>query len=566
MDEIRKHIKEILLELPIKDLRKLSIEQRQYIEKLACEKFKNNKKVTIFAILNDIYEWPVCPVCGKEIKASVHGTLNTYCSQKCKYSIKENNDVRKEKMKNTMLKKYGVEHNWNNGLLRKHQEQTCLKKYGVKSYSQTDEFKQKYKQTCLEKYNTENYSKTEECKQRVRETCLKKYGVEYAPFLPEYVDKRKQTLLDRYGVNCSLLIDEIKESQIINQNKMSYERILKINTHCIPMFTEEEYIQYGSKHEYEWKCIKCGRTFMKFPRNEFNGFKDIRCPYCVDISTPQQELHEFLNNFNLLIKYNDRTLISPLELDVVIPDKSLAIEFNGTYWHSDVKRSKFYHIHKTNKCNNKNYKLIHIWEWDWIHKKDIIKGRLTNLLEKNIPRIYARNCIVKEIDNQICSSFLDTYHLQGNIISKIKLGLYYNNELISVMTFSKPRFNSQCDWEMLRFCSKFGIHIIGGASKLLKYFERKYNPNSILTYADRCWSTGDVYKKLGFEFIQNTPPNYFYYKNGYRYSRYQCQKHKLIKILGENFDPSLTEYENMRNNNFSRVFDCGNMVFIKKFK
>jgi len=108
------------------------------------------------------------------------------------------------------------------------------------------------------------------------------------------------------------------------------------------------------------------------------------------------------------------------------------------------------------------------------------------------------------------------------------------------MTFGKCRFDKKHEWEMLRFCSKLGYHVIGGASKLLKFFEREYRPKSLVSYADRRWSQGKLYKTLGFKLDHVSPPDYWYVKGKIRMNRCNFQKHRLKDIL-ENFNPDQSE-------------------------
>ena len=155
--------------------------------------------------------------------------------------------------------------------------------------------------------------------------------------------------------------------------------------------------------------------------------------------------------------------------------------------------------------------------------------------------------------------------MQGFSGSNVKLGLFYKDELVSIMTFDKTKFNKKYEWEITKFCNKKFISVIGGASKLYKYFVDNYKPNSIIGYADRRYSNGDLYKQLGFEFSHNSAPNYWYFKlpDMTLYSRVKFQKHKLINLL-ENFDNNKSEIENMLNNGYLRIFDCGNMIYTWK--
>ena len=179
-------------------------------------------------------------------------------------------------------------------------------------------------------------------------------------------------------------------------------------------------------------------------------------------------------------------------------------------------------------------------------------------------RIYARKCTVKEVSSKEAKEFLEKNHLQGACNSKVNIGLYSGNTPVSLMTFGKPRYNKQYEWELLRFCNALNTSVIGGAGKLLSYFVKTYNPSSILSYANLRWSTGNLYEKLGFTLKGTSSPNYFYFNEDFiLHSRIEFQKHKLKDKL-ENFDPSLTESENMYNNGYRKIYDCGNLVYEMK--
>ena len=273
-------------------------------------------------------------------------------------------------------------------------------------------------------------------------------------------------------------------------------------------------------------------------------------------SETEKELVGFIKSLtNKQVIENDRNLLNPLELDIVLPDFKLAIEYDGIYWHSNIFKERGYHLDKTKKCLEKGYTLFTIFETDDL---DIWKSMISNKLGLNA-KIYARKCLIKELEYKEIKDFLIENHLQGVCPSKINLGLFYNDELVQVMTFGKSRFNKKYDYELLRLCSKKFYSVIGGASKLFKYFTQKYK-GSIISYANRRFSNGNIYKQLGLEFINETAPNYFYLVNHKLETRIKFQKHKLKNILS-NFDEKLTEQENMSNNGFKWIYDCGNFTF-----
>ena len=201
-----------------------------------------------------------------------------------------------------------------------------------------------------------------------------------------------------------------------------------------------------------------------------------------------------------------------------------------------------------------------------MNKRDIVRNKIKNLLNIDACKIHARKCMISEVNSKEKDNFLEKYHLQGKDKSGIKIGAYYNNELVSIMTFSKLRValgSKHVDrvFEMSRFCSS--AKVMGVASKLLSFFVNKYNPTKIIAYADRCWTTEkkqNVYQKIGFTKVSNGVPNYWYIVNARRKHRFSYRKNILCKLL-DNFDRNLTEYENMKNNGYLRIWDCGSFKY-----
>lgn len=281
-------------------------------------------------------------------------------------------------------------------------------------------------------------------------------------------------------------------------------------------------------------------------------------------SKPEEELVSFIKEQGITnIIQSDKQVLAGLELDIYLPDQNLAIEFNGNRFHSDLFKKKTYHLKKTLECNVKGIRLIHIWECDYVKKKPIILSNIQAILGKTPTRIYARECSVKTVSSMETQHFLNQNHLQGNTVAGIRLGLYYKNTLVSVMTFSKLRkavgmTHKEGSYELARFCNQLNTVVVGGASKLFQHFLRNYTPDYVLSFANRDWSVGNLYKKLGMVDKGSTPPGYFYTKSQYRYSRFAFTKHKLIEM---GFDGSKTEYDIMTEQGYFRIWDCGNLKY-----
>jgi len=234
----------------------------------------------------------------------------------------------------------------------------------------------------------------------------------------------------------------------------------------------------------------------------------------------------------------------------------MAIEFNGLFWHSELNgKNSNYHLNKTLECQEKGIQLIHIFEDEWIEKREIIKSIIKSKLNLITTKIPARKCIIQPVSNGEAFEFLDTNHLQG-YISGTHIGLFFNDKLVSILTYGKSRFNQNYKLEILRFCNEIDTVVVGSLSKLINHI----NSDSIITYIDLRYGTGNSYKKIGFRQLYVSKPNYFYMKDYLiRESRLKYQKHKLESIL-EQYDPNLTEWQNMQLNKYDRIWDCGNLV------
>ena len=250
-----------------------------------------------------------------------------------------------------------------------------------------------------------------------------------------------------------------------------------------------------------------------------------------------------------------RKVISPYELDIYIPDKKIAIEVDGIYWHSyNLNNDPNCMLYKTKQCESLNIQLVHITDYEWHNYPEICKSIICAALNIFNEKIYARNCVVKQVTNQIAKDFLTTNHLQGYVRSSYNFGLFYKDTLVQLISLGKSRFKTN-DYELLRFCTKLNTQVIGGFSKLLKY-----QPfNEIISYIDRSKFSGKGYFKANFSFVNYTKPSYSYYNNYRKLNRISCQKHKLCNILGDKFDKSKTESQNMIDAGWLKVYDCGTM-------
>lgn len=319
----------------------------------------------------------------------------------------------------------------------------------------------------------------------------------------------------------------------------------KNNFQCKQIYT------YNKKPYIQFVC-EDGHVNDILLSNFFKGTGCAKCWYDSMSSKQEREVVDFLQSIGVSnIITSNREIIYPFELDIYLPNYSIAMEYNGVFSHSEECKDKHYHLMKTKKCERKNIRLIHIFEDEWKLNRYKVENLLKQILGKSEKVIYARNCNIEEINYTTAKEFCDIYHLQNYGQSRIKLGLFHNNNLVSVMTFSKPSVSKgnvsneeKYIWELNRFCSLY--RIIGGASKLLNYFKENYIWNKIYTYADRRWSNGNLYKQLGFQFIKYTQPNYWYWnkkeRDVNRYHRYKFRKSEIKHWGGGNTEKEIMNY------------------------
>lgn len=418
--------------------------------------------------------------------------------------------------------------------------------------STTDEFIEK---SLSVHGNTYSYSKT-------------KYDGNITPVTitcPKHGDFKTKPAYHLQGYGCpkcsrhnqnSLYLKKLQEkAPIIHNNKYDYSKA----------------VYYNSNTPISILCPTHGE-FKQRPSDHLNG---CGCPTCANealsySSSYETELIEF-------IKQNTGTTIKPghlmgrKEIDIYLPDFGLGIEVNGCYWHSHLLKSPDYHKIKSDFFATKGIKIFHIWEHQWVNpiKQNIVKSMLLNKLNLTPNKIFARKCTIHPVSSENYKSFCTTNHIQGHSPTQIKLGLYYDGVLVACMGFSKLRINlgnkqTEGKYELVRYCTLLNTNIVGGASKLLKHFEKTYNPQYLVSYSDNDYSSGNLYKSLNFGDGSFTNISYMYYDNktGVLKNRYAYRKSELIKM---GYDPSLTEFEITHKMGLYRLHNSGTYRWIKTY-
>lgn len=455
--------------------------------------------------------------------------------------------------------------------VREKGKQTTQEKYGVDFYSQTDEFKERFKQTSLERFGTENPNQNESVKEKTKQTSLEKYGATNYLSSEEGKHHAKERVKELYGA------DHIAQSTYWKSKKLKY--CTNLAEWMLFAADPEAYITSHFNEAPTYKQIAEATGVLYSTVTDCMIRKGLTHLVATSMSYMEDELVSFLQSFDITVVQHERQLIKPLELDIYLPEYRIAIECNPTATHNsslgdpweDKKKPADYHKKKSDMCEVADITLFHVFGYDWTYNRDKVLSMLVNLIGKNEETIYARKCIVKEVPGQDSINFLNANHRQGSANSPIRLGLYYTDELVSLMTFGKMRGTigtgkedlSEC-WELVRFCSKLNTSVVGGASKLFKHFIKLYQPRQIRSFSDRAHTRGNLYKQLGFVEIRRSEANYVWVdiKTDKAYHRVNAQKKNLKKFLhDDNIDLSKSEKQIMEEHGFVQVYDSGTITW-----
>jgi len=349
----------------------------------------------------------------------------------------------------------------------------------------------------------------------------------------------------------------------------------------------QEKLSYITNSHLKKHNINSDEYKLKFPNSEFSSLNFIektkknlieanKLAIKKYISKAEKNISEFLTKNGIKITCSNRKLLKGIEIDIVSEDHNIGIEYDGCKYHTEIfgKKTKDFHLNKTILMNNIGFKLIHIFEDEWERKNKIVISKLSELfnLNKNLLKIYAKNCTIKKIDSNIKNEFLNENHIQGCDNSVLYFGCFFKEELIAVMTFDNKRqmnkHNNPNVYELKRYCSKNGLKCIGTAGKLLKHFIKNYSPEKIISFADVRWTLSketNLYTKIGFKLVKVLCPDYYYYNNKVdrlkRFHKFQFGKSSLRKKFPQIYDDSKSEWEIMQEAGYDRIWDCGKFKY-----
>ena len=451
----------------------------------------------------------------------------------------------KEKAEKTCISKYGVKHHLSSKEVINKRKETVIDRYGVDNVAKLDSVQDKIKKTNLLVYGYESPIKNKKVKDKIKATCQKKYGADSIMESNYYKNKCKD-FLNSLGVDNISQAHISKESREILEDKEKFKKFI---------------IDSGYKVSYKLGELLGVSSLPILQRIREWGLQDLVEDYGSSI---EKEISECLPEIEF---HKDRNILDGREIDLYSKEHKIGIEFNGNYWHSDkFEKDIYYHQKKSFDAEKKGVFIYHIWEYEWHDKRTklAIINQLRNIFKLNKGSIFARKCVVREVKGCEASKFLDANHVQGKLYSGIKLGLYYNNELVSLMCFAANSINKNYQYELNRFCSKAGYNVVGGASKLFKYFIKTYNPKSIISYSDIAKTRGTLYQTLGFEKSHLSDPQYHWTNGTKVISKYKTRLKKLNEAGWRDPNSNESESQVMRRHGFNKLYDCGKIAWIWK--
>ena len=565
-----------------------------------------------------------CIICGKPFIPKTRGAKT--CSKECT-NISRANNVKKtciekygvdnpaklekvqNKIKQTNLEKYGVENVYQLGDVKNKIKKTKLEKYNNENFTNNikmqntklekygDKYynnREKYKQTCISKYNSNTHMSDNNIKDKIKQTNLERYGV-VSPLQNESVhNKFKNTMLNKYGVEYTAQSIELRNKMQSTMIKLySYPFALQNNNlkqKFIRSF-RKTYNEKGKDIRYKTSKTLLDKYNVNYPAQSKEIYNKVintnlekygieyACllPQC--LSANNKTISKVNKKFSELLKQNniDNELefhINKNSYDIHIINTNILIELNPTYTHNSTigpifkniqicPKDKNYHLNKTKLAEEDDYHCIHIWDWDnWDKIINIFKPK---------KKISAHKTELKEVSKQEANEFLDKYHLQGSCNGNdINIGLFYKNELISLVTFGKPRYNKNYEYEFLRFVGHKDYSVYGGTNKLFNYFIEKYKPNSIISYCDKSKFEGKFFNNLGFIKEKETKPACHWYnlKTKQHFLDNSLRAIGADRLLNTNYGSiekcGMNNRDIMLKEGFVEVYDCGQDVYTWK--
>ena len=494
-------------------------------------------------------------------------SISTYETLAKKYNLKRTKEqiarLKVQNMQTTMQEKYGI----TNAMEKKEFRQAISNTYSNQTKEEKQEKVKRIKQTKLEKYGDENYHNIEQAKQTMQE----KYGVQIGYQTEKSVQNRIKSSMEKYGVDNPFKSSEVHKlarQRMKEKYGVEYGYKSKIIRNKINESIKEKYgvdnIMHSSKYQRKVKQTMFDKYKVTSGFLTPNAIKSHKQGTISKINKKCAEELKQITNKQIKLEKPIFKYIYDIQLG-----ENILIDINPTISHNvyisypyllkvvkdNIPVSKEYHLDRLKIAVENGYDLISVFDWDdW--------NKIKYLLQDKKP-LYARKLEVKEVDKKECNEFLNNYHLQNTCNGQeIRLGLYKDNELIEIMTFGKPRYNKNYEWELLRLCTKPEYKVVGGAEKLFKHFIELVNPKSIISYCDNSKFSGEVYTRLGFTQKGKPSPSLHWSKGSEHITDNLLRQRGFDQLFNTDYGKGTSNEELMIEHGWLPIYDCGQMTFI----
>ena len=494
-------------------------------------------------------------------------SITTYETLAKKYNLKRTKEqiarLKLQNMQTTMQEKYGI----TNAMEKKEFRQAISNTYSNQTKEEKQEKVKRIKQTKLEKYGDENYHNIEQAKQTMQE----KYGVQIGYQTEKSVQNRIRSSMEKYGVDNPFKSSEVHKlarQRMKEKYGVEYGYKSKIIRNKINKSIKEKYgvdnIMHSSKYQRKVKQTMFDKYKVTSGFLTPNAIKSHKQGTISKINKKCAEELKQITDKQIKLEKPIFKYIYDIQLG-----ENILIDINPTISHNvyisypyllkvvkdNIPVSKEYHLDRLKIAIENGYDLISVFDWDdW--------NKIKYLLQDKKP-LYARKLEVKEVDKKECNEFLNNYHLQNTCNGQeIRLGLYKDNELIEIMTFGKPRYNKNYEWELLRLCTKPEYKVVGGSEKLFKHFIELVNPQSVISYCDNSKFSGEVYTRLGFTQKGKPSPSLHWSKGSEHITDNLLRQRGFDQLFNTNYGKGTSNEELMIEHGWLPIYDCGQMTFI----
>ena len=395
--------------------------------------------------------------------------------------------------------------------VHKAQQNTIRKNTPIHRFK-TEKFKKQNDHIMNLKYGSSNYFSSEIGKKTIRENLIKKYGEDSPAKCESIKNKIKNTVISNTIKKYSDMLSTHNE-KLFKYNVNGHTKILCEDCNTISDLSNSYLLKRLNNKEK--CCKKC---------NPINFFK----------SKGETELKNFISTI-CEINENDRSL--GFEIDILVPSRKIAFEFNGTYWHSDIYKNKNFHLEKTNKCKENGITLYHVWQDDWENRNHIVKSNIRKIFKIYNDEILVQNTECKNITIEQANDFFDHNDIDGKMNKGKTFGLFYKNILVCAACVCMDE--SRGELQMSRFTLATDIHMEGSMDKILEHVS-DIHEDKIFMYCDKSWNVEPFFEK--FKYLCDMPPRGYYVINGNK------------KYINDGEMPS--------SKNMHKIHDCGTSKWV----